>query len=176
MSKAQREILIPICVIGAILALIVAACLWYTRPRAFSALLPNGGEGLHAQVTFMSQEGDGWDLSSFLLTPEQTQELVDHLSATQYRADLAGNLFARLTSGGRLRIDLNPYAELYFFSSDQAAPSLRLILAGKKVQTSAAGEASSLYFPAAGQSFQEEVTSWLAELDTSNTHDNIPNI
>ena len=176
MSKAQREILIPICVIGAVLALIVAACLWYTRPRAFSALLPNGGEELQTQVTLMSRGENGWDHSSFLLTPEQTQELVDRLSATQYRADLAGNLFALLTSGGRLRIDLNPYAELYFFSSDQAAPSLRLILAGEKVQTSAAEEASSLYFSAAGQSFQEEVISWLAELDLSNTYDNISNI
>lgn len=176
MSKAQREILIPICVIGAILALIVAACLWYTRPRAFSALLPNGGEGLHAHVTLMSREEDGWDLSSFLLTPEQTRELVDRLSTTQYRADLAGNLFSRLSSSGHLRIDLDPCAWLAFFSSDQAAPVLELTLAGEKIRTSAAGEGSDLYFPAAGRSFQEEVISWLAELDTSNTHDNIPNI
>ena len=104
MSKAQREILISICVIGAVLALIAAACLWYTRPRAFSALLPNGGEELQAQVTLMSRGENGWDHPSFLLTPEQTQELVDRLSTTQYRADLAGNLFAAAAHTGKTEL------------------------------------------------------------------------
>lgn len=84
--KAQlKQILIAVVVVLAAAALLYGWYCWYTRPQAFSDILPVPLESIQSCDVRLAYISDTASLS-YTLSPDQLAQLLDQLSAARYSA------------------------------------------------------------------------------------------
>lgn len=154
--KAQlKQILIAVVVLLAAVALLYRWYCWYTRPQAFSHILPVPLESIQSCDVRLEYNGDTASLS-YTLSPDQLAQLLDQLSTARYSTPFT-NLYGGVTA---VQTAIDPFARLYFNVGDK---HMELLLSGGAVLVNPLGFQgnSKNYTPDGGQAFQQDVVDFL---------------